>query len=92
MRRVHLLIKGMVQGVGFRYFVVRQADAFGVLGWVRNCRSGDVELMAEGEDENISIFIEKIHQGPGGARISDVIVDEREYIGEFRYFDVHPSV
>jgi len=91
MRRVHIIVKGMVQGVGFRYYVVRQAEICGVGGWVRNCFNGEVEITAEGEDEDIAVFVDKVSKGPNSARVKNAIVNEREYIGEFKYFDVYPT-
>ena len=46
--RKHIVVNGLVQGVGFRYFTVTQARRLGVRGWVRNCRDGSVELEAQG--------------------------------------------
>ena len=46
--RKHIVVNGLVQGVGFRYFTVTQARRLGVRGWVRNCRDGSVELLAIG--------------------------------------------
>jgi acylphosphatase len=63
------LISGRVQGVGFRWFVEREAALIGVTGWVRNCENGDVEVVATGTgDQHISLR-RKLQQGPRAARV-----------------------
>jgi acylphosphatase len=70
MTRLHIVIYGTVQGVGFRYFVERAARATGVAaGWVRNRRDGAVELEAEGETEALERFREVVARGPAHARV-----------------------
>jgi acylphosphatase len=91
MRRVHIIVKGLVQGIGFRYFTERQAQALGVVGWVRNKYGGEVEVLAEGDDEAIVKFTEMVRLGPNHAQVQDVVLAEQEYIGEFSCFDVYPT-
>lgn len=91
MRRVHIIVKGLVQGIGFRYFAERQAQFLGVVGWVRNKYGGEVELTVEGDDEVIAKFVEMMRKGPSHAQVQDVILGEREYIGEFSCFDIYPT-
>jgi acylphosphatase len=66
------LVSGLVQGVGFRFFTVRAARQRGLLGWVRNLPDGRVEVLAAGEEENLSAFREDLRRGPGGASVSEV--------------------
>ncbi|HKD84088.1 MAG TPA: acylphosphatase [Terriglobales bacterium] len=66
------VISGRVQGVGFRWFVEREAAQIGVTGWVRNCSNGDVEVMATGTREQHSSFRQKLQQGPRASRVDDV--------------------
>ncbi len=66
------LISGRVQGVGFRWFVEREAALIGVTGWVRNCENGDVEVMATGNGEQHSSLRRKLRQGPRAARVDGV--------------------
>ena len=73
-RRV--ILRGRVQGVGFRYFVYRQSQRFPVSGWVRNLRNGDVEVHAEGEFHSLNQFIAVVRSGPPGAFVSEC--DERD--------------
>lgn len=69
-----LLISGRVQGVGYRDFVRREADARGLIGWVRNHRDGTVEAVATGAGEAIDELIAACWRGPPGARVADIRV------------------
>ena len=69
---VNMKITGKVQGVGFRYFVLRQAQELGVNGWVRNLPNGDVEALAQGEKAGLERFIAKVKEGPSFSRVEDV--------------------
>ncbi|MFN7984024.1 MAG: acylphosphatase [Vicinamibacterales bacterium] len=68
----HYIIHGRVQGVGFRYFVERQANVEGIHGWVRNLPDGRVEIHAEGERESLERFEHHIGHGPSRARVDSV--------------------
>jgi acylphosphatase len=72
------LISGRVQGVGFRYFTKDAADREGVSGWVRNLPDGRVEALVEGEAEAVTRVERALWQGPGGARVAAVDVDDSE--------------
>jgi len=72
MHRVHLVIQGRVQGVGFRYFTLRRAQALGLTGWVHNLANGDVEVEAEGEREQLEKLVELLRTGPSNARVEGV--------------------
>lgn len=63
MVRFYIRISGRVQGVGFRYFVAQTASLYSITGWVRNLEDGDVELEAQGIQEDIDAFIERVRQG-----------------------------
>jgi acylphosphatase len=66
------LVRGRVQGVGYREFARRQALRFGVSGWVRNLGDGrSVEAVASGDDRAVALFSEAIRQGPGGAVVTE---------------------
>ena len=83
------LISGRVQGVGFRYFTKDVADREGVSGWVRNLADGRVEALVEGEEEAVTRVERALWQGPGGARVSAVAVDDTEPpSGAFHRFSV----
>jgi len=66
------LISGRVQGVGFRWFVEREAAQLGLAGWVRNCDNGDVEVMATGTPDQLRSLRQKLQQGPRAARVDYV--------------------
>ena len=69
------VVSGRVQRVGFRYFTESAAVRTGVDGWVRNLPDGRVEISAEGEAEAIERFERQIRQGPAGARVDHVEVE-----------------
>ena len=75
-RRVHLRITGLVQGVSYRASAQDEARRLGVKGWVRNLTNGDVEALAEASPETIERFITWCHRGPDEARVSAVKVTE----------------
>jgi acylphosphatase len=75
------LVKGRVQGVGFRWFVSRVAEAFDIAGWTRNTDDGDVEIVARGTPENLRSFKEQIEIGPDASRV-DRIVEGEQPAGE----------
>jgi acylphosphatase len=66
------LVSGAVQGVGFRYFVLRRASALGLAGWARNLPDGRVEVVARGLAEALGTLEEALWAGPGHARVSGV--------------------
>ncbi len=66
------VVSGRVQGVGFRWFVEREAAQIGLTGWVRNCSNGDVEIMATGTHEQLGTLRQKLQQGPRAARVDEV--------------------
>jgi len=66
------VVSGRVQGVGFRWFVEREAAQLGVTGWVRNCHDGDVEIMATGTADQHRTLRQKLQDGPRAARVDQV--------------------
>ncbi len=72
--RVHMVVSGVVQGVGFRYFVARRAESRGLSGWVRNLFDGRVELVAEGERALLEELVHDVRIGPRAARVDDAVV------------------
>jgi acylphosphatase len=78
---LHFLIKGRVQGVGFRWFVHREASELALRGWVRNTEDGDVEVVASGTSEDLAELRESLRRGPRGSRVDRVLehhLDESE--------------
>jgi len=86
--RVHAIVEGYVQGVGFRYFVQENAVTLGLRGWVRNLWSGDVELVAEGDRQALDKLITALRRGPRTARVTGVSLEWGDFTGEFRSFSV----
>lgn len=72
----HLLICGLVQGVGFRYGFHAAATAAGVTGWVRNRRDGRVEAVIQGTPGQLDAVLRWARRGPPGARVDDVVDTE----------------
>lgn len=70
------IVRGRVQGVGFRFFAEEAARHEGVSGWARNDFDGSVEIVAEGDHEAVVRFESKIRRGPAGARVERVTTDE----------------
>jgi acylphosphatase len=78
---LHFLVQGRVQGVGFRWFVHREASELELRGWVRNTEEGDVEVVASGTAEDLAELRASLRKGPRGSRVDRVIehyLDERE--------------
>jgi len=69
----HFLVKGRVQGVGFRWFVHREAAEIGLRGWVKNTDEGHVEIVAAGDPAQIEELKSALHQGSRGSRVDAVI-------------------
>ena len=86
--RVKVTVKGFVQGVGYRYFAVREANNIGLRGYVRNLHNGNVEAVAEGEKDEIDNFIMRLQKGPSFSNVSEVEVEWEDYKGEFNKFDI----
>jgi acylphosphatase len=74
----YYLVKGRVQGVGFRWFIHQEAAALGLHGWVRNTEQGHVEIMAAGEEEDLAELRRIIDKGSRGSRVDKV--DERNLV------------
>ncbi|MEK7728295.1 MAG: acylphosphatase [candidate division KSB1 bacterium] len=85
---VHLLINGMVQGVGFRYYVHRSARRHLLTGWVKNLEDGTVEVVAEGDEEELRLFIKDMEKGSRFSTVKDVKVDWESFSNQFRNFQI----
>lgn len=85
----HLHIFGLVQGVGFRYHFMEQAQGLEITGWVRNRRGGSVEAMIAGTPEAVEALIAWTRRGPAAARVERVEVSDTE--GAFVGFELRPT-
>ena len=72
MGRRRLVVRGKVQGVGFRWFVRETSRRLGLAGWVENRADGSVEIAAEGDDASLELLERAVHSGPPAASVSDV--------------------
>lgn len=86
--RLHALVDGRVQGVGFRMFVLEYARVLELTGWVRNKYDGRVEVMAEGPRARLDALVEKLRCGPRSAYVEDLQKEWQPATGEFRFFEV----
>ncbi len=75
------MVRGSVQGVGFRATTFDQARRLGLAGWVRNCLDGTVEVLAEGAEPKLNLFLAYLRRGPLGARVVGVLEDWSEAQG-----------
>jgi acylphosphatase len=85
----YYLVKGRVQGVGFRWFVHREAAALGLHGWVRNTESGHVEVVASGDSDRLRQLEAALYKGSRGSRVDavdqrDLDPSEGEALGPFQ--------
>ncbi len=85
----HFLVRGRVQGVGFRWFVHREAAEIGLRGWVRNTDDGCVEVVAAGDPKQMAELKAALHQGSRGSRVDAVVEhnledSEGEKLEEFK--------
>ncbi len=88
MARVHLTIRGRVQGVYYRASMLQEAQKLGLTGWVRNCSDGSVEAIAEGPRNQLEDLISWCWQGPPGAKATRIDVQWRAAQNSERQFSI----
>jgi acylphosphatase len=86
--RLRAIVKGNVQGVGFRYHTVARATELGLVGSVRNRWDGSVEVLAEGTDRSVRQLLGWLYTGPRWARVEDIEVEWGKPTGEYDRFEV----
>jgi acylphosphatase len=91
MRRVHVIVTGDVQGVGYRYTMRLEARSLGVTGWVRNRADGTVEAEVEGTAEQVDAALAWMAQGPPGSHVADARVTELSLTSAESSFEVRPT-
>jgi len=89
--RLHAIIEGRVQGVGFRMFVFDNARALGVTGWVRNRWDGTVEVVAEGERQTLGRLLNILRRGPRASFVTAIKPTWLAATNEFTTFHVRSS-
>jgi len=75
-------VYGRVQGVGFRFFTERNARRLGLSGWVKNHADGSVEILAEGEQRDLSHFEKELNKGPSYSRVERVDSTDAPFLGD----------
>jgi acylphosphatase len=85
---VHLIVSGMVQGVGFRYHVHHSARRHYLAGWVKNLPDGRVETIAEGTEEELREFVKEVKKGSRFSRVDDVQVEWLSFTNQFNAFQM----
>jgi len=88
MKRIHLIIKGRVQGVGYRFFIRLTASKLGLKGYVKNLYSGEVEVVAEGEEEKLKKLIQECRKGTFLSRVDNIEVSYEKATNEFDGFSI----
>ena len=88
MTRVHLFISGFVQGVFYRKHVQEKARNLHLVGWARNAIDGRVEIVVEGEKEQIEQFLKECKEGSTLARVQDIEIEYENFTGKFADFEI----
>jgi acylphosphatase len=86
--RAKIIVSGIVQGVGYRFFAVHHGNSLKLNGYVRNTRDGRVEAEVEGEKGDVERFVSILREGPGASRVTDVQVEWKDHTGELNGFSV----
>ncbi|MCK5736294.1 MAG: acylphosphatase [Spirochaetaceae bacterium] len=84
----NFIISGRVQGVGFRWFVLRHAQSLDLTGWVRNLPDGTVEAQAEGKEDTLDSLESLLKKGPSGSMVKEVRSRVIGTSGRYRGFDI----
>jgi acylphosphatase len=87
-RRLDAVVRGRVQGVGYRFFVIRSAVELGLTGWVANLPDGAVRCVAEGDHASLEAFAERLRAGPAAALVDAVLTAWPAATGEFSSFSI----
>jgi len=86
-KRVQAIVSGHVQGVGYRYFAAHAADRLGLAGTVRNLPGGEVEAIAEGDEDALKDFLDELRRGPSAGHVDDLQAAWGEPTGRFTHFE-----
>jgi len=90
--RLHTIVEGNVQGVGFRFFVSEKAKELRLNGWVRNTLKGQVEVLAEGNRDDLEKLLSYLYRGPGSGYVARIVPEWRDATGEFYRFYIKPTL
>lgn len=84
----HLIIKGLVQGVGYRWFASKSASSYNLNGWVKNLPNSSVEIQVYGDKGALNSFIKDLSRGPSFSKVTDVVVRWIEFESDYISFTV----
>jgi acylphosphatase len=87
MESKRIIVRGRVQGVGFRYSTLNAANKFGIKGWVKNQVDHSVLIEAEGEDLNMNLFLDWVNKGPALSRVDEVLISQAS-IKNYNRFEI----
>jgi acylphosphatase len=87
-KRIHIIVSGRVQGVFYRLSTKRKAKILNLTGWVKNLPDRTVEIIAEGEEDNLRKLLVWCRKGSLIARVDDMKTEWKEFKGEFEYFSI----
>lgn len=87
-KRARFTIRGTVQGVGFRYFVLQKAQELRLRGYTQNLPNGEVEVVAEGEEIFLQDLEKALQRGPSKAKVQECMVQWQEPQNKFRTFEI----
>ena len=85
---VRITVSGDVQGVGFRYFIAREAFELGIQGYVKNLFNGDVEIFAEGRKEFLEEIVKKAKTGPSHSHVDDIKIEWLDFKNNYNKFEI----
>jgi acylphosphatase len=88
LKKAKIIVNGLVQGVGFRYFVMKYADSLDLKGYTQNLFSGEVLTEVEGDESMIHELIKKVKVGPNKSHVVNCFVEWSSYDNEFKKFEV----
>lgn len=83
-----IIVKGLVQGVGYRYFCTNLARELNASGYTRNLQNGDVEIEVEIDESDFDKFVSQLRRGPFNAKVSELLIEELVYEGKYDRFEV----
>ncbi len=88
MLRARLIVTGLVTGVGFRSYAKNSAKKLGLRGFVRNMKSGKVEIIAEGYEKQLNEFVDILKKGPFHSKVDDIKIDWEDPTNAFKDFSI----
>ncbi|HDR04206.1 MAG TPA: acylphosphatase [Candidatus Marinimicrobia bacterium] len=83
-----IIVSGRVQMVGFRWFTIQQAAAYGICGWVRNLPNGSVQILAQGKADAIAAFEDQVRKGPFHARVDQFLSENISQSPDYENFEI----